>query len=761
MNQYNLLQQLEVEDYDALIEQVKLAQKGYDFHFIIDADLVGNYCYPKGIIESETSWQRMDKLTTDYLSDEQITLHSIFYIPENHQRLLLLNEYYFEVEGMLYKASKVGKAKIGELDLQFGYFSYPQKGELLDLLYGSFADMLTKALLHIDGIKKAKKLLDARKLIMDSSDLPSIECKEIVEGCLAIASNVELVKDVMYRVVNKGRRKKQDLLTSKNRDAIIIDRLLCFNRTSERKKAKQVYILLSDSTIMKNTLKSIRRENKEIKYPLIGNKRIEFYRSIPQSFAYTICLSYEEEEVIDYKKTITNIENLKKATIKLRERFNDVSSSEEEDLTSKEIFTNYRMTRTAFENSGFLKSFNPLYESIKTDFVGKKIEDVAKIFEAYAKEGNQLLEVIENKHIYFLRKLIKIGEFNSAFIYGIDRIKNQGETFDLSKGADYVEGTFHHLPLYLTFTESEFKQRMFKLVDLVLSRKIEQSSEICKQLEGLLKEMNTSKLHDLEKTDINLIKAFIFMIIPGREEKRGAKDKENDLMANSWLNDLEISEDDEEAKCNKLYLQIWALRRINKYRDSVKLANQAIEKFPDDPRFYHGLFLSQYCISEEKNNKDHNLINKMLENLRTANILYQDFMIQNFEDQNKRPLVLKSIDQSYLNSLSYCLALKASNLKKKAGNEKYVNLLKDARSTFASLKNKDNQFYDELPEYLDTEAFIEFLESFYVADKSAKIKYAESAILKAIELSNNEYLVRKYTSRLNTIRARMKELAEA
>ena len=147
------------------------------------------------------------------------------------------------------------------------------------------------------------------------------------------------------------------------------------------------------------------------------------------------------------------------------------------------------------------------------------------------------------------------------------------------------------------------------------------------------------------------------MILPSKAVERGAK--ENDLIATSWLNDLEISEDDDEALCNKLYLQIWALRRINEYEDSIKLSNEAIAKFPDDPRFYHGLFLSQYCISEDKKKKDRNLIKKILDNLEKANLLYHNFIVQNFEDQHNMPLVLKSINHSYTNSRSYCLALKA------------------------------------------------------------------------------------------------------
>ncbi|MCA9749475.1 MAG: hypothetical protein KC414_10245, partial [Romboutsia sp.] len=350
--------------------------------------------------------------------------------------------------------------------------------------------------------------------------------------------------------------------------------------------------------------------------------------------------------------------------------------------------------RNAYENSGLLRSFDPLYESIKSSLEDKNIKDVKEIFDIFRQEGEGLLKEVYSRNIFFLRKLIKVGQFNSSFIYGIERIRKWGDPFDISKGADYVEGTFHHLPLYITFSNlnDDYQKRVYSLIELVLTRSIHYSTNLINELEGILEIMNSSRLDELDKVEINLIKALVFMIIPSRNVLQ--KVKENDTIANAWLSELEIPKEEKEASANRDYLRIWSLRRIGRYKESVKLAKSAIKKHPKDPRFYHGLFLSLYCISEENKNQDVTLLRKLLSYLDKSLELYYEFTLENYSNQRIFPVIMDSIEESYLNSYCYCSSLLANTLNKATEIGEFKELMVSIRKKFSGLKDEENRFYN-------------------------------------------------------------------
>lgn len=754
MANYNLLKELDQEDYRSLIQQVEFAEKGYNIQFIIDSDLIGNYCYPFGLNPETKYGARAEKIKDiEYLSDEQITLHSLFYLSSN--KILLLDQYFDELEGMLYKATKIGKQKIKSIDLNFGVFKFSKNSELLEILYDSFANMFTKALLHIDGLKKVSNLLNGKKVLLDADNLTNSVNKEVVTACQPQIDKVDNIKSVMRRFIGKNN----ELFFSRNRDAEILSRILCFNEIAKTKKLRNIYILLSDTEILKNTLKTIKDGESILQYPIIDRQKIDFYRNVSQSFAYTICLSYNGNK-IDYKKTIYNLKTLQETSRIVNEKLNSTAKileSNSFELTSNKIYDNYHRLRNEYENSGLLKSFNPLFNSIKADLKGKEITDVVKIFDDFQKEGQRHITNISNTNIALLRKLKNLAHFNTSFIYGIDRIKESNDTFDISKGSDYIEGTFHHLPIYLTFKKSsnKYEKHFLKLVEIIFSRNLSRSRDIIIELNELISIMNSSKFNDLEKSEINLIKAFIFMILPSQNKKNGIK--ENDILAASWLSDLIINEDNEELFADKLYLQIWAERRIKNFSKSVNHAKKAIKLFPEDPRFYHGLFLSQYCMSEDRQNSDNKLLNDLLKNLDKADELYIEFALKNYEKTSYLIDAFDSFDQSYINSKCYCRALIAYNLLKNDKNT-FIEMLKDIREDFDELKDEEGKFFFELTEYYDTEAFIEYLESYYVDNKSEKLDYAEKAITKAIKQTTNDNLKIKYIKKLKVIEERIEKI---
>lgn len=768
---FNLLRELDCDDYHSLISQVNLAKNGYDLYYAIDPELIHNYCYPLGIIPEEMGKQRKSKLTQDYLADEQITLHNLFYLLDINKRLLLLNEYCFELEGMLYVASRTEAHELDDFDVKLKTF---EKGDgddaLMELLYESYSEMYAKVLLYIDGLKKASNILQNRRLILDSNNLENEVVKKIVNSNFGTEKDKKIIEGNMQYELQLGAKKKkrkQVLFPSKLRDVIAIGRILSFNRHIQKLKsndAKKIFILLSDSSLVKNTMNRIRKEENRIEYPNLNDKQNIYFRNVAQSFAYLISLEYKNNDggEIDFDKTITNLNNLREASQSLNERFNETSTGLDlntSELLKKDVFTNYNRIRNAFENSGLLKSFDPLLKSIKNNLRGKKISDVAIIFKEFKEEEKKYIkDTIVDQHIYFLRALRKTGEFNASFLYGIESIKNEGATFDLSKGSDYIEGSHQHLPLLLTFSTSEngFIDHMYELIKLVLSHKSEDSILICTKLEKFFNEMNSSRIYDDNKSEINLIKALIFMILPSLRSIHDVK--ENDLLANNWLKELSIIESNEEGLKNKTYLNIWSSRRIREYQESIKIAEQAIIDFPNDPRFYHGLFLSQFCLCSD--NKDYYLLDNMMTNLKEAHNRYYQFIEEKYPNRKLGQLIYHAMTDSFNNSYSYCLSLKAQLLEGQEKNEEYSTLMKEARKLINLLKDENGCYRDELPEYYDTEAYIEYSESFYlpVDKRIPKLEYAKTAIYKAIQLSKNEVLTKKYKSLLDRINQRIMEL---
>lgn len=750
----NLLRGLSNSDYDNLIGQVEYEAKGNEIYYVIDADLIRNYCFPLGLGKKERLGK---KITNDYLSDEQTTLHSLFYLPAYKNKVLLLDQHFYELEGMLYVASLRGSTDLERASKLFEKPELKKETKVVEVLFESFTEMLAKILISINGSSKAMKLLDQGRIKLNSSELKSAKCKNIVNSCMPTVARTRYIKECM-----KGLGK--NVFASHERDAAIIDRIFQFNESAKEEDddgSKNIrFILLSNADIISKTIAYLVRVKSDFLFSSPELEFNSFNRSTAQIFAYTICLGYGKNGQLDYEQTLGNLRRLKKASEELNNRFNRFSDKfdvQESEITTGDYFSNYRAMRNAYENSGLLMSFNPLFDSVK-DFISKdKDNSIYKIFYKFKKLGNDVFEEIRSKHVVFLRELIKIGEFNTAFIYGISSIESDIESFDLTKGGDCIEGMFQHLPLYLTFNnwDEEYRLMVLEIQRLVLTRNVIDSKLLCVNLRELFNLIRYSKYDEEYNSELNILKAFLLMILPGEQNDVGVK--ENDLLAVSWLENVKVAKEDTESMKNKYYLQIWAMRRVNRFRKAISLAKLAISKYPDDPRFYHGLFLAQFCLSSDENHSDHNLVITMLDNLESSMDRYYDFVTDSFFANSIVDLVYDSIEQSYNNNYGYMNALLASFVKNKGDSTDFEFYMDEARRVFNYLKNENGEFYDNLSEYYDTEAFIEYLESFIVENKLSKLKYAKDAILKARQLSNSHpQLLKKYINRSKMIDERIK-----
>jgi hypothetical protein len=87
---------------------------------------------------------------------------------------------------------------------------------------------------------------------------------------------------------------------------------------------------------------------------------------------------------------------------------------------------------------------------------------------------------------------------------------------------------------------------------------------------------------------------------------------------------LDLDKDVELYK-DYLYLKCWALRRIERYSDSIATAKQGQKKDENDPRFCHGLAISYYSEYVSNTSKQESILNLATENYKLAILKYINF----------------------------------------------------------------------------------------------------------------------------------------
>ncbi len=768
-----LLSGLKSTDYDSLIAQERLRQQGYSIHFAIDADLIGNYCYPEGIVKEETSEFRRQRLTKEYIADEQVTLHSIFNLNRGAERVIFFDQYLYEFQAMIYKATKVLAREETNLDL-------PQFDENIDSfrdwLFHNYSKIIASVLLKKNGLEKAASLFRKKLIIFEAEDLDSKFLETTTKICTGNRASYELIFKV-WQSHNRG-----GIFRSQMRDCIIIDRVLSMNSHIQSNGKGQdrfhCVILLSDSNQAQKFFQAIKSPSSKIPTPTFDGEKIDQIRSVPQMFAYLISLVYESNGKINHGKTIKNIELLRNVSEKVDDKISNTqrllasgSHFKNELLQTgdyRDIFNNYLHLRNAFENTGLLKSFHGIYESLQKEIETMHLDELKALLELIKKEMKSLMKELSEEHQNLLRRLEKEAIFTSAFINSLELVQDSRNTFDVSKGEDFVEGSFHHLPIFLIFPEEsiQFRHHMNKLILLVLSRKIEESQQLCAELGSLLEVMKSSKPSLGEHVEINLLKAFIFMILPSdgiRTSVLANRGRQNDRTAMDWLKSLNIGKSaPSDLNSDHKYLLCWAARRIGNYDLALKYGKEGAKHFPNDPRFYHGIFLAEYCLFEQMEPSSRTLesIDTMIQDLDAAMKHYPLFIDVNFPDYGPG-IMLSKIRDTYHNSRCYCLTIKAFELHNANGFlQETKKILTEARFHLDCIR-LGGKFHDELPEYYDTEAYLEYLESFYVDNSLVKVEYALAAINKAIWLSSKEELKSKYNLKLAMIEERIIQLRTA
>ncbi|HEX3935796.1 MAG TPA: hypothetical protein VHW43_14035, partial [Puia sp.] len=433
-----LLRGLSDANYDSLIEQETLFDQGWSVYYTIDADLLGNYCFPYGFNPAEQR-RRNRQIGRDYIADEQIVLHTFFYFTEENSQKIVFGPYIGELQDMIKKAEWFSR-RPGDKNEPAGAEPYftgilagikEQKGDnfLGEVLSNYFSEIISNIIARMDGIVKLQNLIKAAAVIFYSDDFNS----PLVEDAFDIETGED---DTTNQIMGLYSRllKGMDPGESRKRDANAIDRTIRINnyiREFGKGPEKKTVLLYAFDAPLTLQVMNIIQKNDLYGYPAIGGRKISLYRTTQEQFAFLVCRELYPDGTLNREKTIEKIRLLKSKNEVIKNE-----SQQTEDLLNNKVqneavfaadyqamLENYNLLRNQFENAGLLKNFDDIYESVKSHLNGKSLMDVKAILTDFkARESRLITDLIENQG-RLLDTLALEAIFNGSFIRGVKMIQ--------------------------------------------------------------------------------------------------------------------------------------------------------------------------------------------------------------------------------------------------------------------------------------------------------------------------------------------------
>lgn len=767
-----LLADLDDRDYDALILLLQLKSKGWNVHNVIDADLVGNYCFPGGIMKPRVVKYR--ELTEEYITDEQITLYDLFKNSQPEPQGIILDEYVIELRGM----TRVGKAaeqsstnvatKFVNEWLEKSRRNIVNIEELTEDVINNFASRLAEVFFGIDGLSKFGELMNEKLLKFESGEQLPTFFQELFDEETEDDAEAAKILNVFWS------KETQFNTNSRERDSIAIQRIIGLNKAIQNKTTasdqKNLLVFVIDApSVTQGVFEELYR-SKDHTIPIVDGRPLPLYLTTQQIFAHLICKVTDSSNQEDYRQTILKLEKLKEVASHIKDTTSSTQNrigENNKDAGADDLFTgeyhnffaNYKLIRNAFENTGIFKNLNDIYNDIKIKLKDRKASYLINYFKEVQEKEKEILSSLKDRDKY-LSTLIGEIDFNTLFIQGIEDIHDEKTGWQWSKGVDHIEGTYQILPVFIQLQNyDKFSKEINKVIRLVLGDEQKDDHNVYDAVEKMIEKLKTTRSQGKYLMSSRLLKALIFLLLPdhkGRESNK-AKNFDKDSLVLKWLQFVEKSKTvPAEYAADLKYMLCWIHRRLNDITESIKYAKEGIRNYPEDPRFYHGYALGRYCkLFEDKlaSVKDYD---EIIKDLQKAEELYQFFFERNYNASDTKHYMDK-LRANNNNSICVLLTEKAEIFFEIDKYDEAYICLKEARAKLEKLKNRDG-FVTKLAEYYDTESSLEYQESFLEEDHIDPVKKldnAHTASKEARSLTSRPDLVAKYAKMTEKIRKRL------
>lgn len=753
----SLLLELEDNDFGLVLDELRhISKNGYKSNYVIDMYEVGNFCYPLGTRPEDT--ESLSK-SIDYIADEQYVYQCLFgsgqdnvffldeYVPELFALKKLIHKTTMEAETIEFKLADY-KKQLEESESEVLAGDIQQGLEKITNSLSLIADQ------EAIGIAKMINFFKGKKVYLNSFDLPSSRDFNILKtafnehkGSAFTNEYYDLITSLSHGIddTDQPQFAKQRQRSNDFRDARVIDRLTCINNflksSYEFDKTKKLHLVYYFSSSNKSgkifTNRSVTKY-----FPVVDGRPFNPLRTKRQLFLKYLCAadSFEESE--------SNINSLKHKLNEIKRVYGNsatmMKSNEETEVKElvESIKFEFNKYREYFENDAVLNKYAIIKQRI-TEIVavlrtkaGK--ERYIEIAEAIQRKGEatQEREISKLNTLDFWEIQTRFNFFVKAHLGTIDHDANI--SLGVSTGSDRIRGTAHHLPLLLEFHSEPVKEACGLITHQLVYPKREINVETLMDIDlDSLKSGIASDHPDVIEEKI--LKAFILLLAP----KELFPNEDVNLIACNLVKKLYDNYESASYFTSKPHLVAnahffigWALRRANDISQSIDRFKYAIEKFPDDPRFYHGLALSLYCNYYETN-KEKQLLE---EAIRLSEIALSKYVA-------RETLVERKWVGALVNMIAYLHAVLHEAYASEGDGK--TSHLSDARKSLNALKEEEGDEYTKYPEYLHTEATIEFAEyqvllNIYLNSKDIdlldqarqKIIWATGAIIEACAISD-------------------------
>lgn len=808
-----LLYHLTEQMIDAVERDEELKAKGYQIYYVLDTYDVFEYCFPFG--------KEFEKaIDVQSYSDQQIVYDHIIR-RRGDIKPVILDQYKIELFGIkdrIRRTASMFDMSRAKLNVLIDFLTSTEKPdtttaeEIKNATTLFIAENLTVLLsvalgLERNEIKRFVDLLENRLQIENFGSSDSAD--DLLVREVFASTGKSHFTDIIFDEFVEKYQKQYSTLTPTDlfvefrniyRDCIVVDRLIHLNsrmiELTESGKLSKGYIFLYLSSTPK-------RSNQIFDLPSVKNRKVfsdnnaardyPFHRSVSQEFARLIFLEKGDDSASGGAKHLrTLVQSMRGAKFGQRDRDSRQDAASESDLLREfELAIDFQRNRVEnFELFRQLDSYRAELQAAVRYFENGGGED--KLLRCYLKL--QSLASVEydfkSRRAEVEAALSNIRIESLSLRYNlhsrVQSFRHQETRITISKGADAVRGTYHHLPLLL-FYDFGLQEKQRPLLDRLI--------DYCAMPERLrsLNENTISKRRDFLETlaffgrsyqEISyflpaiqgtLLHLFAYVLLPTTSDKDlkiaqtdSAKIveicersiavlKQIEVVKNPGIGAsdeivvfAEIGSTNNIVKYRRefLYFGIWIARRCCQYRKSLKMAEEGILLFPEDGRFYHGKFLTIFAQECEKSLKKQQPVSPIIyrECIDLAKIalkLYQ-VVLEKFGSSSSTVTtfgleVLRRSMVSVQNSIAYFLA--ELFWVESGGHElsKFSSRLIESRLYLEKVRGFDGtHWYESFPEFLHTEATLELNEARLLRSEGklalahSKIGEARKRIIQAI-----------------------------
>jgi tetratricopeptide (TPR) repeat protein len=748
------LKTLRPDKLQRVIEDMQLRLAGYTLYYAIDPYEVYNFCFPLSTsVEAEI----------ETFAADQAALYEICF--KHKEKPLLVGRYVDELSGLMrYAADVVSKVydeaeKVDALMLKGGVEDIPADAlmlrgggdgreandgrdvaEAVQVISEKFHIVLAVAMgIYSLGAGRFRQVY--RDLLTDGAGLPEnrpglqAHFKSYRETRLSTEILSEFMKTISGLSEIEFRKRRRSAFI----DASVIDQLIHVNTSLLRGEAGPRPLILYLSSAHRTETAFAMPATKR-RLPHLGGKQFDFHRDRDHIFYY---VAYRSERG-NMEETIENLERVKHSVEELN-KLKGLSPFGSEYCSNcvlggarpnhcemletcehlKTLLAPLEQRSTEIRNLGLTQTLGRYGELMGAQPSGESQQKLMRFFRRVFEDQN-LKDVatqkkLEKEKLVFLQSI-------TAKMWSRSRSREAAAIEFLRKNRDDITGASQYLPLKPKVRSPKYAE----IVNWVLSYfKTPPRGDAAKiaVIDGayrlyLDQETVTTDLDP----EHELVRCLLYLGLPSTENDKNATEGDRRAYehATEMLELPGVLREMPDSEAEFRYIACWAARRLKMFVEANEQARAAIEKWPEDARFYHGRSLS-----------------KLAEWAKTGRAAGELRLLVEAEDDAINAITLygrereenRELIGANYNNLAYLYTVRAE---KASDGEEVPGHLAKARQALRDLKAyvPEDEWKPTHPNYFHTEAMLDYFESINGVGEGS-LEHAERQIIKALDLVPN------------------------